>query len=373
MNNSGQFSSKIREFITQINNMLRAGKPIPPDLEERSLRIHLQSEPERSDLLQRLCAVLAEQSKPVPLDLEERALISLLKLHPERQDLRERLRIVQVGLGKAAPPAAMVSSTGEEASQTEVDFQAEAETFGHKTNYRDFDAGFAPILELSRRYTMTSVERMYALYKAIEYIECARIPGAIVECGVWRGGSIMVALATLKALGDTDRDVYLFDTFEGLPRPDADKDVDVLGNRAFDGWLPHARGDTQSNWAYASLNDVRQNVALTGYPMERIHFVKGMVEDMLPASAPDTIALCRLDTDWYASTRHEMIHLFPRIGVGGVLIIDDYGHFQGARQAVDEYLTENRVPLLLNRIDYSGRLAIKMIASKETELAAALR
>jgi hypothetical protein len=349
------------QFIRKIAEMLERHEPIPLDLEERSLRIHLKTHPHRSDLLQRLCAVLSAQGKTVPLELEERALIELIKLHPDRGDLSERLRIVQVGLGKIDPPPAMIGPSGEEASQTDVNFQNEAVDFGRAVNYRDLDPGFTPVLELARQFTMTSVERMYALYKAVEYIEIARIPGAIVECGVWRGGSLMIALATLQALGKTVRDIYLFDTFEGLPRPDEAKDIDVLGNRAIDGWLPHARGDEQSNWAYASLDDVRANVALTGYPNERLHFIKGMVENTIPDHAPNEIALCRLDTDWYGSTRHEMIHLYPRLSVGGVLIIDDYGHFRGARDAVDEYLAETRTPLLLNRVDYSGRVGIKIL------------
>ena len=348
------------KFIRKIGEMLERGEPIPLDLEERSLRIHLNTYPHRADLLQRLCAVLAEQGKIVPLELEERALTEIIKLHPDRPDLFERLRIVQVGLGKIDPPPATTGVSGEEASQTDVNFQQEASDFSRAVNYRDLDPEFTPILDLAHRFTMTSVERMYALYKGVEYIEAARIPGAIVECGVWRGGSVMIALATLLALGKADRDIYLFDTFEGLPRPDDAKDIDILGNRAIHGWLPHARGNEQSNWAYASLDDVRANVALTGYPSEQIHFIKGMVENTIPAQAPNSIALCRLDTDWYTSTRHEMIHLYPRIPVGGVLIIDDYGHFRGARDAVDEYLSETRTPLLLHRVDYSGRVGIKV-------------
>ena len=91
-----------------------------------------------------------------------------------------------------------------------------------------------------------------------------------------------------------------------------------------------------------------------------MHFVKGMVEDTIPAAAPQRLALLRLDTDWYASTKHELEHLFPRLSVHGVLVLDDYGHFKGARQAVDEFVAARDVPLLLNRTDYSGRVAIKI-------------
>jgi O-methyltransferase len=80
----------------------------------------------------------------------------------------------------------------------------------------------------------------------------------------------------------------------------------------------------------------------------------------LPEFAPECISLLRLDTDWYESTRHELIHLFSRISKGGVIIIDDYGHWKGAREAVDEYIRENNIKILLNRIDYTGRIGVKI-------------
>ena len=85
-----------------------------------------------------------------------------------------------------------------------------------------------------------------------------------------------------------------------------------------------------------------------------------MVERTVPDAAPENIALLRLDTDWYSSTKHELIHLYPRIVRNGVLVIDDYGHFKGARDAVDEYMRNHKVPILLNRVDYSGRVGIKI-------------
>jgi O-methyltransferase len=199
---------------------------------------------------------------------------------------------------------------------------------------------------------------MYALYKAVEYLEKAGISGAIVECGVWRGGSMMVAALASQHFGGRDREFYLFDTFEGLPRP-SDLDLDVWGNPALDWWLPTSTGAESSHAAEAALDEVRANLLSTGYPGDRLHFIKGMVERTLPAAAPPAIALLRLDTDWYASTKYELEHLFPRIVKNGVLIIDDYGHFLGARRAVDEYIAQGRLPLLLNRIDYTGRLAVK--------------
>jgi hypothetical protein len=170
---------------------------------------------------------------------------------------------------------------------------------------------------------------------------------------------MMLAAHKLLALGQPDRDLYLFDTYEGLPKPDEKKDVDLWGNRAIDGWLPRQTSEEGSHWAEASLEDVQANLKSTGYPLDRIHFVKGMVERTIPDAAPKEIALLRLDTDWYASTKHEMEQLFPRLSRNGILIIDDYGHFEGARQAVDEYIATHKLPVLLNRIDYTGRLIVK--------------
>jgi O-methyltransferase len=113
----------------------------------------------------------------------------------------------------------------------------------------------------------------------------------------------------------------------------------------------------------SSLEDVKRVMAATGYEPGKTVFVPGRVEDTIPASAPETIALLRLDTDWYQSTYHELTHLYPRLAVGGVLIIDDYGHWQGARKAVDQYIREQKLKLLLCRIDYTGRVCVKLEAS----------
>ena len=171
---------------------------------------------------------------------------------------------------------------------------------------------------------------------------------------------MMLAAKTLKAFGDETRDLNLFDTFEGLPRPDEEKDVDVFGNRAIDGWLPRSVSDEASHWAEAGLDEVRKNMEATAYDTDRIHYIKGMVENTLPEQTPDKIALLRLDTDFYSSTKAEMEYLYPKLVTGGVLLLDDYGHFQGAREAVDEYFKEQGIAMLLSRTDYAGRIAIKL-------------
>ena len=206
-------------------------------------------------------------------------------------------------------------------------------------------------------FTMTSVERQIALVQAVRYLVRRGIGGCFVECGVWRGGSSMAAGLALVQEGDTARHLHLFDTFEGMTPPTA-ADTTADGTSA----QTHLDHDTDKSgyWCIAGLDDVRQNMAATGYPPECVHFVKGPVETTIPEHAPDgPIALLRLDTDWYESTRHELVHLFPRLVEGGVLIIDDYGHWAGARKAVDEYLAEMPRQFYLHRIDYTGRLLFK--------------
>lgn len=219
----------------------------------------------------------------------------------------------------------------------------------------DFRNEDVDIIREVRPWTMTSAERIYTLIQAVRYVSASPIEGAIVECGVWKGGSMAAIAKTLLQMQDVSRDLYLFDTFEGMPEPTA-KDVDYAGKQASE----VLKEDIGSRCTDAPLEQVKEVLYGTGYPRERIHFVRGRVEVTIPASAPDSIALLRLDTDWYASTSHELVHLFPRLAKAGVIIIDDYGHWRGSRQACDEYFTQNRIPILLNRIDYTGRIALKL-------------
>ncbi|MFN9631628.1 MAG: TylF/MycF/NovP-related O-methyltransferase [Cyanobacteriota bacterium] len=216
------------------------------------------------------------------------------------------------------------------------------------------DCADQSILDQVREFTMTSQARLLAVIDATRYLSRKNIQGAFVECGVWRGGSSMAAALTLLQEKDRSRNLYLFDTFTGMTEP-TDRDVSIDGALAKD-QFPH----NQENWCAADLNDVKHNMLTTGYPEHLIDFIVGPVEQTITASSPPSkIALLRLDTDWYESTHHELIHLFPRLVTGGVLIIDDYGHWQGARKAVDEYFETQGLKYLLQRTDYSGRMMIK--------------
>jgi len=225
----------------------------------------------------------------------------------------------------------------------------------------DFEQETARIIELVKPYTMTSPERLNSLINSVKYIVNNKIDAPFVECGVWKGGSMMAVAYMLKELADTQRELYLFDTFEGMTAP-TDKDIahfNVDAKALLDSEDEKKR---EIYRCYASLEEVKNNLYSTNYSSDKIHFVRGKVEETIPDCAPEKIALLRLDTDWYESTRHELEHLFPRLVPGGVIIIDDYGYWKGCKQATDEYIQNHKIPLLLNRIDSTGRIGIKLAA-----------
>jgi O-methyltransferase len=208
-------------------------------------------------------------------------------------------------------------------------------------------------------YTMTSPEAIAALAAAVRYVAASGIAGSIVECGVWRGGSMLAVARTLLALGRPDVDLYLFDTFAGMTEP-TERDVHWTGAPAAAQLADEPKTEESHLWAAAGVEQVRRTLATVDYPAARIHLVEGKVEDTIPERAPERIALLRLDTDWYESTKHELVHLYPRLEPGGILIVDDYGWWRGAREATDEYFRELARPPFLARVDADGvRLAVK--------------
>lgn len=214
------------------------------------------------------------------------------------------------------------------------------------------------IYDLTKKYTMTSRERIMGLVDAVKYLEKYRIEGSFVECGVWKGGSSMAMAYALNRLGSKHREIYLYDTFSGMPVP-TDIDVTAFGSEAGKKFEKTKKRDGGSTWCLSTINEVKENMKLTGYPADKVEFIKGKVEDTIPKNMPAKIALLRLDTDWYESTKHELTFLWPRLIPGGVLILDDYGHWRGARQAVDEYLEDKNIHMFLIRIDDTGRIAVK--------------
>ena len=212
-----------------------------------------------------------------------------------------------------------------------------------------------------KKYTLTSPQRMHALMESVKHIVENKIEGSIVECGVWKGGSMMLVSQTLKKLNHTGYDLYLYDTFEGTTKP-SEVDLDYMGNSMLNAWNKEFEGKKKlpSSADYASIEEVQKNIFMTGYPKNKIHFIKGRVEETIPSHIPEKISILRLDTDWYESTKHELEYLFPRLSSGGILIIDDYGHFKGAKKAVDEYFKKNEIKSFIHRIDYTGRLVVKL-------------
>ena len=261
------------------------------------------------------------------------------------------IRVIRFQRERAEPVTKTSANSSNSRSNTGSLSQSEKEKLPD-----DYEPEFGELWELVRQRTMTSHPKAYGLYQAVRYIVGNNIPGDIVECGVWRGGAMLAVAHQLVGLGSVERDLYLFDTYEGMTQPTA-RDVQISTNQSARQRLLTADSDSLV-WAIASLEDVRAGFAHVAYPTDRIHFVKGPVEDTLPGRAPDEIAILRLDTDWYESTRHELEHLYRRLVPGGVLILDDYGYWQGAKDAVDEFLATTGEPLLMLRAA-TGRIAVK--------------
>jgi len=216
-------------------------------------------------------------------------------------------------------------------------------------------------IKFVRSRTMTDENRLENLILAVQYVTRESIPGAIVECGVWRGGSMMAAALTLLELKDTSREIFLYDTFEGMTEPQ-DLDRDFKGASAKRQILeaPKRQGNYSKNvTAFASLSDVKLGMQSTEYPSNQIKYVVGDVLETLKSDdTPKAIAVLRLDTDWYESTKVELEILWSRVSIGGIVILDDYDHWEGAKKAVDEFFaTRPKQPFLMKML--SGRVIVK--------------
>ncbi len=208
--------------------------------------------------------------------------------------------------------------------------------------------------------SMTNNPRLGGLIKACRYVVENNIPGDFVEVGVWRGANGIVAKKIFERLG-SDKKVWMFDTFEGMTEPtsvDVNAKKQVLALHMF----KQNQRATHNEWCYASLDEVRKNCIEANLDIESFKFIKGDVSKTLrqTENLPNEICLLRLDTDWYESTKVELEVLYPILSQYGVLMIDDYGHWEGARRAVDEYFSSTDYKPLFNAIDYTGRSAIKI-------------
>jgi O-methyltransferase len=260
-------------------------------------------------------------------------------------ELRKAKPARVAGLRRSGPSSAPAKAASSASSKPK------AETFP-----KDYDDELVEIIRAVRPYTMTGHDKLHALITATRYIARYKVPGDIVECGVWRGGSMHAVARTLDIAGDRERDLYLYDTFEGMTEPTA-HDVRFDGQSASSQLATQDRHESKV-WAYASLEDVQAGFETVPYPSERVHFIKGPVEETVPGELPEQIAILRLDTDWYESTAHELTHMYDRLVPGGVLMLDDYGWWQGSKLATEEFLDRTGEQLLLIRMG-SGRVAVK--------------
>lgn len=210
---------------------------------------------------------------------------------------------------------------------------------------------------MENKLTMVGRERLLSTLFACKHVVAAGVAGDFVECGVWRGGNAIVA-ADVFQRHDAGRKVWLYDTFAGMTRP-TEADVNWLGKRA-EGRFERNRREGYNQWNYASLEDVKANFERAPRRSANTVFQQGDVIEVLaaPERLPSAIAVLRLDTDWYESTRAELAALYPRLSAGGVLIIDDYGHWEGQRRAVDEYFEAVERPFF-HYADYASRVGVK--------------
>lgn len=206
-------------------------------------------------------------------------------------------------------------------------------------------------IQLARPYTLAK-DRLDSMATAVRRIDRDGIPGDIVECGVWRGGNIILA----RILSPI-RHCWLYDTFTGMTKPDIDD-----GPKAQARWNYHKA--EKRPWCRADRQELIDAMEATDtYDENRCHIIEGDVANTLKigANLPEEIALLRLDTDWYASTIMELKVLFPKLAIGGILIVDDYGHWQGSRRAVDEYFADRRATWgTIAKIDYAAIMLTRM-------------
>jgi len=213
---------------------------------------------------------------------------------------------------------------------------------------------FSFIFPIVKPWTMVQEPEVKFVYDWILQLSANGIEGDIVECGVWKGGATMAMMfAALRS--SKIRDFWLFDTFQGLPEP-SEKD-DAKAKRV---WQEVQNGVAYSRqraglvedgkWNYGPKAIVKNNIINTQYPWANVHLVEGKVENTLQATnLPEKIALLRLDTDWYDSTKIELEKLWDRLVPGGILFIDDYCAWGGSRRATDEFFNQRGLKRILKQ------------------------
>tara|TARA_B110000503_G_scaffold122058_1_gene186256 strand:- start:1803 stop:2561 length:759 start_codon:yes stop_codon:yes gene_type:complete len=214
------------------------------------------------------------------------------------------------------------------------------------------------LINLVKSYTMTPQIRIYSLIKALKHINQKKILGDYVECGVWKGGNIILFKKIMELSNDYSRKIFAYDTFEGMTEPD-ENDFDISKNLNAKFLMNKDKNKKTNIWGVCSLENVKDNIQTNAKNIDNIKFIKGPVEQTLAVqiNLPEKISLLRLDTDWYSSTKKELEILYKKVSPGGIIIIDDYGHWGGSKKAVDEFFSNKYV--WMHYIDYACRLIIK--------------
>jgi|LakMenEpi03Aug12_release.lakeMendotaPanAssembly.Ray.scaffolds.fasta_scaffold186377_2 O-methyltransferase len=199
------------------------------------------------------------------------------------------------------------------------------------------------LIKKAKNYSMTDYKNLYLSAQAIKYISENNIDGDIVECGVWKGGHIII-FKSLCEKYELSKKIFAFDTFEGMT-VSTEADLNYNEEKACDllNKVVITKNDGDNIWCYASLDSVKNNITNSTGNIANINFIKGDVCETLKETSnlPEKISLLRLDTDFYESTKIELQTLYPLLQEGGLLIIDDYGHWKGAKKAVDEYFSKH--------------------------------
>jgi O-methyltransferase len=219
------------------------------------------------------------------------------------------------------------------------------------------DKKIIKFINISSKFSMTGHKRMYLLAQAMLHAKEMKLDGDFVECGVWRGGNILL-YKLLNDFYDLNKTIYVYDTFEGMTEPE-DVDKDFYGNSAKKYLLTNLKSENLENsHCFSTIDNVKKNI-LEHTNLKNINFIIGPVEKtlLIKKNLPKKISVLRLDTDWYSSTKIELEVLYPRLVKGGVLIIDDYGTWYGSKKATDEYFFQKKKWLHVH--DHTCRYLIK--------------
>jgi O-methyltransferase len=240
------------------------------------------------------------------------------------------------------------------------------------------------IKKLEKRFSnasMTGYEHLKYVEDLVKDVNEREIPGSLVEVGVWLGGVAAMMAYTQKEVAGCTRDVYLYDTFDGMQPPDHKKDgktereihaavkenkdhrLKLNGYFKKDAWREGTEYDDKDKWCYGPLPYVKETMAHSGYDKDKIFYVEGRVEDTLiiPENIPEKIAILRIDVDWYEPTKTSLEKLCPYVSSGGYLIMDDWMHWPGAWQAGNGFLKGNKEFSLVSTLKPDSLLKLEHI------------